>query len=289
MEKAIATPATTREIMKRYNISPNKALGQNFLIDNNILDKIVGAGDLTKDDHVVEIGPGLGSLTQRLAEQAGKVTVIEKDRNLLPILRETLAKYDNISYIEGDVLKVDWNEIIPSGKRVKVIANLPYYITTPIIMGFFENRIPTELLVFMVQREVAERMVAKPGGKDYGSLSISVQFYSQAEIVTIVPPTVFIPRPDVDSAVVKLTTLAKPAVDVRSEEMFFKTVRAAFQQRRKTLRNALSNSAELRLPRDAVEVALANAQIDPGLRGERLSIEEFAHLSDQICEQIQLK
>lgn len=289
MEKAIGTPAKTREIMSRFDISPNKSLGQNFLIDSNILDKIVAAGEVTKEDQVIEIGPGLGSLTQKLAEEAGRLTVIEKDRQLLPVLKENLQEYNNIDYVEGDVLKVDWDAIIPAGIKPKVIANLPYYITTPIIMGFFEKKIPTRLLVFMVQREVAERMVAKPGGKDYGALSIAVQFYSRPEIVTIVPPTVFIPRPDVDSAVVKLVTLDRPAVEVLSEKMFFITVRSAFQQRRKTLRNALTNSPELHLPKEAVEEALQAAGIDPQLRGERLGIEEFGRLSDQIFLRIQQK
>jgi 16S rRNA (adenine1518-N6/adenine1519-N6)-dimethyltransferase len=289
MEKTIGTPAKTREILKRYKISPNKALGQNFLIDSNILDKIVTAGDLTKEDFVVEIGPGLGSLTQKLAQAAGRLTIIEKDRQLLPVLKEILQEYNNIDYVEGDVLKVNWEEIIPAGVTPKVIANLPYYITTPIIMGFFEKKIPTRLLVFMVQREVAERMAAKPGGKDYGSLSIAVQFYSKPEIVTIVPPTVFIPQPEVDSAVVKLVTLDRPSVEVLSEETFFITVRSAFQQRRKTLRNALTNSPMLHLPREAVEEALQAAGIDPQLRGERLSIEDFGRLSDQIFLRIQQK
>lgn len=289
MKKAIGTPAKTREIMSRFAISPNKSLGQNFLIDSNILDKIVGAGAVSGDDFVVEIGPGLGSLTQKLADAAGRVTVIEKDRQLLPVLKENLREYNNITYVEGDVLKVDWSEIIPAEVKPKVIANLPYYITTPIIMGFFEKKIATRLLVFMVQREVAERMVASPGGKDYGSLSIAVQFYSQPEIVTIVPPTVFIPRPDVDSAVVRLVTLDRPAVEVLSEETFFITVRAAFQQRRKTLRNALTNSPELHLPKEAVEEALQAAGIDPQLRGERLGLAEFGRLSDQIFLRIQQK
>lgn len=284
MTKSIGTPSVTREIMQRYNISANKALGQNFLIDPNILDKIVAAGEVTKENFVVEIGPGLGSLTQKLADAAGEVTVIEKDRNLLPILKKTLNEYNNISYIEGDVLKVNWDEVIPAGKKPKVIANLPYYITTPIIMGFFEKKIPTDRLVFMVQREVAERMVANPGGKDYGSLSIAVQFYSVPEIVTIVPPTVFIPRPDVDSAVVRLVTRETPAVVVQSEETFFTTVRAAFQQRRKTLRNALTNSPELHLSKDQVETVLQAAGIDPQIRGERLSLEEFGRISDHIVQ-----
>lgn len=289
MEKAIGTPAKTREIMGRFDISPNKSLGQNFLIDSNILDKIVAAGEVSQEDFVIEIGPGLGSLTQKLAQAAGQLTVIEKDRQLLPVLKENLQEYNNITYVEGDVLKVDWVEIIPAGVKPKVIANLPYYITTPIIMGFFEKKISTRLLVFMVQREVAERMVAKPGGKDYGSLSIAVQFYCKPEIVTIVPPTVFIPRPEVDSAVVKLVTLDHPAVEVLSEETFFRTVRSAFQQRRKTLRNALTHSPELHLPKEAVEEALLAAGIDPQLRGERLGIEEFGRLSDQIFLRIQQK
>ncbi len=289
MDKQIGTPAATVEIMKKFNISPSKSLGQNFLIDNNILDKIIAAGEITKKDHVVEVGPGIGSLTQRLAEVAGKLTVIEKDKHLIPVLKEVLAPYTNISYIAEDVLKVDWTAIVSERERLKVIANLPYYITTPIVMGLLENRVPTELMVFMVQREVAERMVAGPGGKDYGSLSIAVQFYSQPEIVTIVPPTVFIPRPNVDSAVIKLITLEKPPIDVLSEEIFFKVVRASFQQRRKTLRNSLSKSPELPISKEQVEEALEAAGINPQLRGEKLSLKEFGFISDQIYQLIKNK
>lgn len=288
-DKTIGTPKTTVEIMKQYGIKANKALGQNFLIDTNILDKIILAGKVGEADHVVEIGPGLGSLTQKLAGKAGKLTVIEKDRQLIPVLKETLSEYTNISYIEGDVLKVDWSQILAPGEKVKIIANLPYYITTPIIMGILEGGIPTENMVFMVQREVAERMVASPGGKDYGALSIAIQFYSDPEIVTIVPPTVFIPRPNVDSAVIKLTTLEKPAVEVENEEIFFKVVRSAFQQRRKTLRNSLSKSVELHLSKDEAIAALEAAAINPQLRGEKLGLDDFGRLSDQIYLRIQQK
>lgn len=289
MEKAIGTPAKTREIMHQFGVSPKKALGQNFLIDSNILDKIVAAGEIQRNDYVVEIGPGLGSLTQKLAERTDHLTVIEKDRQLVPVLKENLAEYNTITYIESDVLKVDWTAVLPEGVRPKVIANLPYYITTPIIMGFYEKKIPTEMMVFMVQREVAERMVATPGGKDYGSLSIAVQFYSKPEIVMIVPPTVFIPRPEVDSAVVKLVTREKPAVEVQNEELFFYVVRAAFQQRRKTLRNALANSPELHLSKDLVEEVLKAAGIDPQIRGERLGLEEFGRIADEITRQTSSK
>ncbi len=286
MEKTIGTPIITKEIMKKYNIHPSKSLGQNFLIDSNILNKIIAAGEVTKEDHVVEIGYGLGSLTQQLADSAGKVTVIEKDRKLIPVLKETLCSYTNIEYVEGDVLKVDWSQIVLPGEKVKVVANLPYYITTPIIMGLLEQQVPVELMVFMVQKEVAERMIAKPGGKDYGGLSVAVQFYSEGEIVTIVPPTVFIPRPNVDSAVVKLKRLEEPAVKVTSKDIFFKVVKASFQQRRKTLRNSLTGSQEIPLSKKEVEEALIAAEIDPQLRGERLSIEDFARLSDQISQRI---
>ncbi|MCK4259965.1 MAG: 16S rRNA (adenine(1518)-N(6)/adenine(1519)-N(6))-dimethyltransferase RsmA [Halanaerobiales bacterium] len=286
MKKAIGTPVRTRELMKKFNIRPTKALGQNFLIDSNILDKIVEAGALTGEDHVVEIGPGIGSLTERIAKFAGKLTIIEKDRKLIPVLKEILNSYTNIEYIEGDVLKVDWSQIIQPGEKVKVIANLPYYITTPIIMGFLEKKIPIELMVFMIQKEVAERMIANPGGKDYGALSVAVQFYSKGEIVTIVPPTVFIPRPNVDSAVVKLTRLEEPAVKVSDEDLFFKVVRASFQQRRKTLRNSLSGSPKISLSKEEIEEALTAVGIDPSLRGERLGIQEFGRLSDQIFKQI---
>ncbi|AZR74439.1 16S rRNA (adenine(1518)-N(6)/adenine(1519)-N(6))-dimethyltransferase [Anoxybacter fermentans] len=289
MEKVISTPGKTREILQKFNLQPNKALGQNFLIDNNILNKIIKAGEVTKKDHVIEIGPGIGSLTQRLAEMAGKVTVIEKDRRLIPVLKEILHMYDNINYIEDDVLKVDWSKIIGPGEKIKVIANLPYYITTPIIMGLLENCLPVDIMVFMVQKEVAERMVAEPGGKDYGALSIAVQFYSKAEIVAIVPPTVFIPRPKVNSAIIKLTRLEKPAVDVLSEEIFFKVVKASFQQRRKTLGNSLSRSSELPLSKVEIKEALKVAGIDPSLRGEKLRIEDFGRLSDEIYQRIQQK
>lgn len=287
MGKNIARPATTVELMKKYNIIPNKALGQNFLVDSNILAKIVAAGQLTPTDHVIEIGPGLGALTQRLAAVTGHLTVIEKDQRLIPVLKDTLAQYTNISFIAGDILKIDWhksltNELSSIDKTFKVVANLPYYITTPIIMGLLTKHLPIELMVFLVQREVAERMIAKPGSKTYGGLSIAVQFYAQPELVALVPPTVFIPRPTVDSAVIKLTTLKKPAVEVLNEDIFFRVVRAAFQQRRKTLRNSLSSSPELPLSKEMVEEALSAVKIDPKLRGEKLNIHEFGRLSNQV-------
>lgn len=292
MERKIGTPRTTVELMKKHNIFPNKALGQNFLVDHNILEKIVAAGEIKSTDHLIEIGPGLGALTQRLAEVSGWLTVIEKDERLIPVLNEVLDQYTNISFVVGDILKMNWEQLIakdfsateqlPLEKSLKVIANLPYYITTPIIMGLFERRLPIELMVFMVQREVAERMVAKPGTKTYGGLSIAVQFYAKPEIVTLVPPTVFIPRPNVDSAVIKLTSRRKPAVDVLNEDIFFRVVKAAFQQRRKTLRNSLSGSPTLSLTKELVLDALEKVDIDPQLRGEKLSISDFGRLSDQI-------
>ena len=284
MENNIAKPGTIKELMAKYNVRPNKSLGQNFLVDNNILDKIIEAGEVSESDHVVEIGPGLGSLTERLACSADKVTVIEKDSSLIPVLKETLSEYNNIRYIEGDVLKVDWDEITEPGERVKVIANLPYYITTPIIMGILEQDLPVDLMVFMVQKEVAERMVAGPtDGKDYGSLSIAVQFYSDVEIVSTVPPTVFIPRPTVDSAIVKLSRLTESAVKVQSKEMFFKVVRASFQQRRKTLRNSLSNVLDVPLSKDEITEAIESVGLDSRVRGEKLGLDEFGRLANEIC------
>ncbi len=284
----------TIEILKKYNFNFQKKFGQNFLIDPHVLDKIADAAKLTKDDLVLEIGPGIGTMTQELCERAGHVIAVEIDRNLIPILEnDTLAAYDNKTIINSDVLELDLKELIEktfdekmpehSGpKRAKVVANLPYYITTPIIMGLLEKREPVESITVMVQKEVAMRMQAGAGSKDYGALSLAVQYYAEPYLAANVPQNCFIPRPNVGSAVIRLSLYDKPPVEVNDEKLMFRLIRAAFNQRRKTLVNAIRNSAECGFTKEEVETALESLGLDINIRGEALSLSQFAKLSDEL-------
>jgi len=282
MEK-LSNPKVTIEIIQKYNFAFQKRFGQNFLIDGHVIEKIIRAAGITKDDVVLEIGPGIGTMTQYLAEAAGEVFAVEIDKNLLPILAETLAEYDNVTVVNEDILKVDI-AALTGGRPVKVVANLPYYITTPIIMGLFENHIPATSITVMVQKEVAERMQAGPGGKDYGALSLAVQYYVEPYIVANVPPNCFMPRPNVGSAVIRLTRHTEPKIVVKDEKFMFKLIRASFNQRRKTLQNGINNSAELSISKDAVVEALRKMGLSESIRGEALTLAQFAELSDLLCE-----
>lgn len=280
------SPSVTKDVVKKYNFRFSKSLGQNFLTDKNIIDKICEGAEITKDDGVIEIGPGIGNLTQELCERAGKVVAIELDRKLIPILGDTLSTYDNVEVIHGDVLKIDLQELIETkfeGRNVKVVANLPYYITTPIIMKLLEDRYKVDKIVVMIQKEVAERMKSDPGSKIYGALSVAVQYYSKPKIVTEVSRNVFVPKPNVDSAVIMLDIYDEPRVKVKDEKLFFSVVKAAFGKRRKTLSNALSSSA-LDISKDEINEILEKSDIDPKIRGERLSIEEFAKIAETISD-----
>ena len=279
----LSNPQKTIEIIQKYNFNFQKKFGQNFLIDSHVLNKIIAGAGVTKDDFVLEIGPGIGTLTQYLCEAAGKVFAVEIDKNLLPILEETLAPYDNVTVINEDILKLDLNAIAREyngGKPIKVVANLPYYITTPIIMGLFEAHVPLENLTVMVQKEVAKRMEAGPGTKDYGALSLAVQYYAEPYSVANVPCNCFMPRPNVDSAVIRLTRHEQMPVAVKDEAQMFKMVRAAFNQRRKTLVNSLNNSPELNFTKEEIQNALAEMNLSATVRGEALTLEQFAALSD---------
>ncbi len=279
----LGNSARTREVLERHHMSAKKKFGQNFLIDSGVLEGIVEAAGVTKDDFVLEIGPGIGTLTQYLAEAAGKVVAVEIDKSLLPVLDDTLSDYDNVTVINKDVLKVDiaaLAEEYNGGNPVKVVANLPYYITTPIIMKLFESGAPIESITVMVQQEVAERMAAGPGSKDYGSLSLAVGFYAEARQVMDVPPSSFIPQPGVGSAVVSLKKYDTPRVSVRDEKYMFEIIRTSFNQRRKTIANSISNNPHLGASRQQVQDALVGMGIDERARGEILSLEQFAELSD---------
>ena len=279
----LGIPQNTIAVLQKYNFTFQKKYGQNFLIDSHVLEKIMDAAEIGKDDCVVEIGPGIGTMTQYLAERAGEVVAVEIDKNLIPILTETLADYKNVSIINEDILKVDLNRIVEEkngGRPVKIVANLPYYITTPIIMGLFENHVPVKSITVMVQKEVADRMQVGPGTKDYGALSLAVQYYAKPEIVAIVPPNCFIPRPNVASAVIRLTCHEKKPVEVKDEKGMFALIRASFNQRRKTLANSLSNAQNLSLTREQVTEALESMQLSPTIRGEALTLEQFAALTD---------
>ncbi|MED1663737.1 16S rRNA (adenine(1518)-N(6)/adenine(1519)-N(6))-dimethyltransferase RsmA [Brevibacillus laterosporus] len=284
--KDIATPTRTREVIEKYGFSLKKSLGQNFLTDINILHNIIDAAELSKDKAVIEIGPGIGALTEQLCRAAGKVMAIEIDQRLLPILEETLSPYDNITVVHGDVLKLDVATLIEehlSGcTGVSVVANLPYYVTTPILMGLLESGIQLDHIVVMIQKEVAERIAAKPGTKDYGSLSVAAQFYAETNIEMIVPASVFIPRPNVDSAVIKLSIRKQPIVEVADEKLFFRIVKASFAQRRKTLLNNLVTNYFGKEKKELALQALEEANILPSRRGETLSIQEFATLANAI-------
>ncbi|WP_404348715.1 16S rRNA (adenine(1518)-N(6)/adenine(1519)-N(6))-dimethyltransferase RsmA [Sutcliffiella horikoshii] len=287
MHKDIATPKRTKEILDKYGFSFKKSLGQNFLIDTNILRNIVEYGEVSEKTAAIEIGPGIGALTEQIAKRAGKVFAFEIDQRLLPILEDTLSPYDNVTVIHKDILKADVTELIgeelKAYEEVRVIANLPYYVTTPIIMKLLQEGLPLKSITVMLQKEVAERMAAKPGTKEYGSLSIAVQYFTQAETVMIVPKTVFVPQPNVDSAVIRLVVREEPPVRVKDEDFFFEVVRASFGQRRKTILNNLqSNLPDGKAKKQGIEAALANTSIDPKRRGETLSIEEFGALSDEL-------
>lgn len=277
----LGNPSGTIEVLQKYNFNFQKKFGQNFLIDPHVLDKIIGAAEITKEDCVLEIGPGIGTMTQYLAENAREVIAVEIDNNLIPILADTLSSYNNVTVINEDILKVDIAKIVEeknNGKPIKVVANLPYYITTPIIMGLFESHVPLLSITIMVQKEVADRMKVGPGTKDYGALSLAVQYYAKPDIVANVPPNCFIPRPNVGSAVIKLTRYEKPPVQVDNEKRMFAMIRASFNQRRKTLVNGLVNGG-IAKKEDVLE-ALEKMELSPSIRGEALSLEQFAKLAN---------
>ena len=287
MEK-LSNPQVTIQTIKKYEFAFQKKFGQNFLIDDHVITKIINAAEITKDDLVLEIGPGIGTMTQYLAESARKVIAVEIDKNLIPILGETLAEYDNVTVINEDILKLDINRLVEeenAGKPIKVVANLPYYITTPIIMGLFESHVPLQSITVMVQKEVADRMQVEPGSKDYGALSLAVQYYAKPYIAANVPPNCFIPRPGVGSAVIRLTRYEEPPVTVKDESLMFKLIRASFNQRRKTLQNGIANSPELPYSKAQVEKALEKMGLAANVRGESLTLAEFAKLSDIISEE----
>ena len=279
----LGNPQETIAVLQRYGFNFQKKYGQNFLIDTHVLDKIIGAAQIGPDDFVLEIGPGIGTMTQYLAEAAREVIAVEIDTKLIPILQDTLKEYDNVTVLNEDILKVDIRKIAEEkngGKPIKVVANLPYYITTPIIMGLFESEVPLDSITVMVQKEVADRMQVGPGTKDYGALSLAVQYYAEPYIVANVPPNCFIPRPAVGSAVIRLTRYQEKPVKVNEASFMFKIIRASFNQRRKTLQNGLYNSSELRIPKEKTVAALEEMGLTPTIRGEKLSLEEFALLSD---------
>jgi len=283
----LGNPKNTIEILNKYKFVFQKKFGQNFLIDTHVLDKIILAADITKDDFVLEIGPGIGTLTQYLCENAREVVAVEIDRMLIPILEDTLSEYDNVTVINNDVLKLDLNELVQErnqGRPIKVVANLPYYITTPIIMDLFERHLPLKNITVMVQKEVADRMQASPGGKDYGALSLAVQYYAKPYIAANVPPNCFMPRPNVGSAVINLTLHEKAPVEVAEERLLFKMIRASFNQRRKTLVNGLNNSPELSFSKEEIQRALEQLGISENIRGEALSLAQFAALANELSK-----
>ncbi|MBD5106063.1 MAG: 16S rRNA (adenine(1518)-N(6)/adenine(1519)-N(6))-dimethyltransferase RsmA [Lachnospiraceae bacterium] len=278
----LGNPTNTIAVLQKYNFNFQKKYGQNFLIDTHILEKIIKESAITKDDLVLEIGPGIGTMTQYLAENAREVVAVEIDKNLIPILRDTLSAYDNVTVLNEDILKVDISKIAEEknqGKPIKVVANLPYYITTPIIMGLFESHVPLDSITIMVQKEVADRMQVGPGTKDYGALSLAVQYYAKPEIVANVPPNCFMPKPKVGSAVIKLSRYEKPPVSVKKEAFLFALIRASFNQRRKTLVNGLVN-AGLGITKEQITEALEKMNLPPSVRGETLTLEQFAELSN---------
>ncbi len=292
MENKLGNPQKTIEIIQKYQFAFQKKFGQNFLIDSRVLDKIIGAAGVTKDDMVLEIGPGIGTMTQCLAESARQVVAVEIDRNLIPILEETLKDYNNVTVINEDILKLDIKELAlryNEGRPIKVVANLPYYITTPIIMGLFESGVPIDNITVMVQKEVAERMQAGPGTKDYGALSLAVQYYAQPYIAANVPPNCFIPRPGVGSAVIRLTRHEKPPVEVTDPGLMFDLIRASFNQRRKTLQNSINNAQNLNFTKEQVAAAIAELGLPAAVRGETLTLEQFAQLANTLIENKKLE
>ena len=287
MNQKLSDPKKTIEVIQKYQFAFQKRFGQNFLIDAHVLEKIVSAAGITKDDCVLEIGPGIGTMTQYLAESAGQVIAVEIDTNLLPILTDTLKDYSNVKVINQDILKVDINELVKeynNGRPIKVVANLPYYITTPIIMGLFESNVPIDNITVMVQKEVADRMQVGPGTKDYGALSLAVQYYASPYIVANVPPNCFIPRPNVGSAVIRLTRYQEPPVQVKDPKLMFKLIRASFNQRRKTLQNGLNNSPEISFSKEEITKAIESLGVSPSVRGEALSLEQFAQLANYFAQ-----
>ena len=282
-EPTLGNPQNTIAVLQKYNFSFQKKFGQNFLIDTHVLDKIIASAEITKDDMVLEIGPGIGTMTQYLACAAGKVVAVEIDKTLIPILEDTLSEYDNVQIINQDVLKVNLAKLAEEengGKPIKVVANLPYYITTPIIMGLFENHVPLKSITVMVQKEVADRMQVGPGTKDYGALSLAVQYYAKPYIVANVPPNCFMPRPKVGSAVIRLERYEESPVQVKDEKLMFRIIRASFNQRRKTLVNGLKNSPEIQFTKEEIEAAIETLGKGASVRGEALTLEEFARLSN---------
>ena len=279
----LGNPKYTIEVLQKYGFVFQKRFGQNFLIDTHVLERIIEASEITKDDFVLEIGPGIGTMTQYLAEAAREVTAVEIDDALIPILKDTLKEWDNVTVLHGDILKTDIRKIADEknqGRPIKVVANLPYYITTPIIMGLFESHVPVDSITVMVQKEVADRMQTGPGSKDYGALSLAVQYYAEPKIVANVPPNCFMPRPKVGSAVIRLTRHQNPPVTTLDEKLMFRLIRASFNQRRKTLSNSLKNSQELPYSKEEVEAAIKECGLQLNIRGEALTLEQFARLSD---------
>ncbi len=283
----LGNPQETIAVLQKYGFNFQKKFGQNFLIDPHVLDKIIAAAEIGPDDFVLEIGPGIGTMTQYLAESAREVVAVEIDKNLIPILQDTLSAYDNVTVINEDILKVDICKLAEErngGRPVKVVANLPYYITTPIIMGLFESEVPLSSVTVMVQKEVADRMQTGPGSKDYGALSLAVQYYADPYIVANVPPNCFMPRPAVGSAVIRLTRHEEKPVAVKDPTFMFKLIRASFNQRRKTLQNGLHNSGELQLPKEKIAAALETMGLPAAVRGEKLDLAQFARLADLLSE-----
>ena len=284
----LGNPKNTIEVIQKYNFAFQKKFGQNFLIDTHVLDKIISAAGMTKEDTVLEVGPGIGTMTQRLSQAAGQVIAVEIDTNLIPILKDTLQDCENVTVINEDILKIDIKKLAEEkggGRPVKVVANLPYYITTPIIMGLFEKNVPVDSITVMVQKEVADRMQVGPGTKDYGALSLAVQYYAKPEIVANVPPNCFMPRPKVGSAVIKLTRYEKPPVDVKDEGLMFRLIRASFNQRRKTLVNGIRNSGDFSLSKDEIEDVFNRCDLPLNIRGEALTLEQFAMLANCIYDE----
>lgn len=283
----LGNPKYTIEVLQKYNFVFQKRFGQNFLIDTHVLDKIISASEITKEDFVLEIGPGIGTMTQYLADAAREVVAVEIDDALIPILKDTLKEWDNVTVIHDDILKVDLQKLAEernNGRPIKVVANLPYYITTPIIMGLFENKVPLESITIMVQKEVADRMQEGPGSKEYGALSLAVQYYAKPEIVANVPPNCFMPRPKVGSAVIRLTRHKEVPVDVKDEQLMFRLIRASFNQRRKTLANGLKNSQELHYTKEQVEESILACGLPLTIRGEALDLGQFAALANKLME-----
>ena len=283
----LGNPKKTIEVLQKYEFVFQKKYGQNFLIDTHVLDKIINAAKITKDDFVLEIGPGIGTMTQYLASSAREVFAVEIDRTLIPILEDTLSEYENVTILNEDILKVDIRKLAEErnqGRPIKVVANLPYYITTPIIMGLFEEEVPVESITVMVQKEVADRMQTGPGSKDYGALSLAVQYYASPYIVANVPPNCFMPRPKVGSAVIRLSRHEKPPVDVKDPRLMFRIIRASFNQRRKTLVNGLKNAQDLDFTKEEIERAVSACGFPAGIRGEALTLQNFADLANCLSE-----